>query len=79
MRSSRWKRIVGAGCLSLVVACAYTVAASVPGGARGLSGNCSTREAPLVRGRRVLTLGGYELNVAFSSGGRLVSVDISAS
>jgi hypothetical protein len=34
---------------------------------------------PVLRGTRVLTLAGYELNVAFTTGGKVICFDISAS
>jgi hypothetical protein len=77
MRTGRWKRIACAACLLLVVACTYKASA--------LPLHMPTKQAPkppaaeaLVRGERVLRFGGYQLNIAFTPGGRLVCFDITA-
>jgi hypothetical protein len=77
MRTGRWKRIACAACLLLVVACTYR-ASALPPHTRTQRAPESAAE-PLVRGERVLTFGGYELNIAFTPAGRLVCFDITKS
>ena len=72
MRSSRWRRIALAACLLLAVAGAYK-ASAVP--LRELAAPVKVREAVL-HGRRLVTFGGYQLNVSFTPAGRLVCLDI---
>lgn len=72
MRSERWKRIACAVCLLLVVG-AYK-ASAVP--LRGPSAAAPRIEESILHGRRLLTLGGYQLNVSFTPAGRLVCFDI---
>lgn len=77
MKTRRWKGAARAACLVFALMLAGHVAAAV--GARtsraaGSSGPC-VRET-VVRGQRLVTLGGYELNVTFTTGGRLVCFDI---
>jgi hypothetical protein len=72
MRSSRWKRIACAACLLLTVAGAYK-ASAVP--LREPVAPARAGEA-VVHGRRLLTFGGYQLNVSFTPAGRLVCLDI---
>lgn len=78
MRTGRWKRIACAACLLLVVACTYR-ASALPLQTRAEQAPESAAAEPLVRGERVLTLGGYELNIAFTPAGRLVCFDITKS
>jgi len=76
MRTGRWKRIAWAASLLLAVACTYRASAlPLP-----LKAQPAPRPAAelLLRGERVLTFGGYELNIAFTRGGRLVCFDITA-
>lgn len=77
MRSSLWRRAALAACLVLAVACAYRASAAPVRCAESRAA-APPRES-VVRGTRVLTLAGYELNVGFTPGGRLVYFDISAS
>ena len=72
MRTRRWKRIVGALLLLLAVAGAYKVAA---GPLRGAPCQAAAPDT-VVHGRRLVTFAGYELNVSFTTGGRLVGLDI---
>jgi len=75
MRTSRWKRIACAACLSLAVACTYQ-ASAVPLPVRARSAPRASAEESVLRGRRVLTFVGYELNVDFTPAGRLVCFNI---
>jgi hypothetical protein len=72
MRSRSWKRIVCAACLLLTVAGAYRASAVT---LRGGAAPVAAREAVLY-GRRLVTFGGYELNVSFTPAGRLVCLNI---
>ena len=74
MRSRGWKRYMCAACLSLALAGAYNASAlTLPGGA-----TCTQRGAAeaVVHGRRLLTFGGYELNVTFTPAGRVLGFNI---
>jgi hypothetical protein len=73
MRSRSWKRLACAACLLLTVAGAYR-ASAVP--LRGRAAPPAAREA-ILHGRRLVTFGGYELNISFTAAGRLVCLDIS--
>lgn len=73
MGSERWKRIACAACLSLFVAGAYR-ASAVP--LRRAAAGPAGAEESIVHGRRLLTFGGYELNVSFTPAGRVVCLDI---
>lgn len=77
MRSGFWKRMACAACLMLVAACAYKVSASAL--RRAEPAPCVVRHEPVLRGTRLFTLAGYQLNVAFTSGGRLLYFDITES
>lgn len=77
MRISGWKRVASAACLTLAAACAYGASASAPSRAETMREAAGHR--PVLRGTRVLTLAGYELNVAFTTGGKVICFDISAS
>lgn len=72
MKSRGWKRVACAVCLWLTVAGAYK-ASAVP--LRGEPRPVAAAET-VVHGRRLLTFGGYELNVSFTSTGRVVCLDI---
>ncbi|MBV8860047.1 MAG: hypothetical protein JOZ02_24160 [Acidobacteria bacterium] len=77
MRTSSWKGAARAACLVFALALAGQMAAATAARtsrAAGASRPC-TRET-VVRGQRLVTLGGYELNVTFTTGGRLVCFDI---
>lgn len=78
MRTSRWKRIACAVCLSAAAACAYQAMALPPLRAQTEPALETSLDVSVLRGQRVLTFGGYELNVAFTSRGRLLCFDISA-
>ena len=79
MRTGCWKRIACAACLSVAVAGAYgAAAAALPANLPAGPAPKVIVEEPLVRGERLLRFGGYELNVAFTPGGRLVCFDITA-
>ncbi len=71
MRSSLWKRMACAACLTLTVAGAYRASAVT---SRGRAAPAA--EEAILYGRRLLTFGGYELNVSFTPAGRLVCLDI---
>jgi hypothetical protein len=73
MRSRRWKRIACAACLSLVIAGSYK-ALAVP--LRGPASAAPKVEEAVLYGRRLLTLGGYQLNASFTPAGRLVCFEI---
>ncbi len=74
MRSERWKRLACAACLSLLVAGAYR-ASAVPAREPAAAAP-PPADVSVVHGRRLLTFGGYELNVSFTPAGRLVCLDI---
>lgn len=77
MRTRLWKRIACAACLSVVVAGAYgAAAAALPLNMPAGPAPKAPAVEPLMRGERLLRFGGYELNVAFTPGGRLVCFDI---
>jgi hypothetical protein len=77
MRTGFWKRIACAACMSLIAAGAYRAAAAgLPSAEAQAPVRAAAAPEPLVRGERVLTFGGYVLNVAFTPGGRLVCFDI---
>ncbi|HWS55593.1 MAG TPA: hypothetical protein VN228_15750 [Pyrinomonadaceae bacterium] len=79
MRVKLWKRIACAACLTVVTAGAYgAAAAGLPSNAQRCSGREAPAAEPLVRGERLLRFCGYELNVAFTPGGRLVGFDITS-
>ena len=73
MRTKRWRRMAGAALLLLTVAGAYK-AAAVP--LRGGAPCPATVPDTVVHGRRLVTFGGYELNISFTPAGRLVGLDI---
>lgn len=80
MRTGLWKRIACAACMSLVVAGACGAgAAALPLAVTPAPVRAAAAPEPLMRGERVLTFGGYVLNVAFTPGGRLVCFDITKS
>jgi hypothetical protein len=77
MKLRNWKSTKRAACLIVAAAFACHMVASV--------GASTTRAARLarpcvqetaVRGRGLVTFGGYELNVTFTTAGRLVCFDI---
>lgn len=72
MRSRGWKRYMCAAGLSLALAGAYNASAlTLRGGAP-----CTRSAETVVHGRRLLTFGGYELNVSFTPAGRVVGFHI---
>lgn len=73
MRSRLWKRVACAACLTLMVAGAYKASAVTP---RAADAAAPVREEAVLHGRRLLTLGRYELNVSFTPAGRLVCFGI---
>lgn len=77
MKTSRLKSAARAAYLVVALALAGHLAAAV--GARTERAAHASRpctQETVVRGRGLITLGGYELNVTFTTGGRLVCFDI---
>ncbi|HVF43698.1 MAG TPA: hypothetical protein VM936_11835 [Pyrinomonadaceae bacterium] len=77
MKTSRWKSAARAACLVFTLTLAGHLAAAV-GARTSRAAHASkpcTRET-VVRGRGLVTIGGYELNVTFTTAGRLVCFDI---
>jgi hypothetical protein len=76
MKTKRWKRIAFAACLTAFTAFACHAAAVSRARVVGARGPCVNR--PVIRGRGLLRVGGYELNVRFTPQGKLLGFDISA-
>ena len=77
MKTRRWKSAARAAYLVFALALAGHLAAAV--GARTSRATSASRpctQETVVRGRGLVSLGGYELNVTFTTGGRLVCLDI---
>ncbi|HVF43707.1 MAG TPA: hypothetical protein VM936_11880 [Pyrinomonadaceae bacterium] len=77
MKTSRLKSAARAACLAVGLTLAGHVAAAV--GARTTRAAHAPKPCAretVVRGRGLVTLGGYELNVTFTTAGRLVRFDI---
>lgn len=77
MKSRNWKSAARGAYLVVAVALAGHLAAAV--GARTARATHASKPCPqeaVVRGRGLVTLGGYELNVTFTTAGRLVCFDI---
>jgi hypothetical protein len=77
MKTKAWKSLGRAACFIVATALACHMLVSV--GAR--TSRAAHSSAPcvretVVRGRGLVTLGGYELNVTFTTAGRLVCFDI---
>ncbi|HEV3470626.1 MAG TPA: hypothetical protein VG148_14985 [Pyrinomonadaceae bacterium] len=77
MRTGRLKSIACAACLLLTVAGVYK-ASALPLRLPARHAPTAAAPEPLLRGERVFTFGGYQLNIAFTPGGRLVCFDITA-
>lgn len=77
MKTWSWKSTARGACFVVALALAGHLAAAV--GARTTraahASKPCTRET-VVRGRGLVTFGGYELNVTFTTAGRLVCFDI---
>jgi hypothetical protein len=72
-----WKRAARAACFIVAAVLACHMVAAV--GARTTRAAHAARPCvreTVVRGRGLLTFGGYELNVTFTTAGRLVCFDI---
>jgi hypothetical protein len=77
MKTRRWKSAARAACLVLAITLAGHLAAAV--GARTSRATHASKpcvQETVVRGRGLVTFGGYELNVTFTTAGRLVCFDI---
>ena len=77
MKTRRWKSAARAACFAVALTLAGHLAAAV-GSRTSRAAHASkpcTRET-VVRGRGLVTFGGYELNVTFTAEGRLVCFDI---
>ena len=77
MKTRSWKRAGRAACFVVAAALACHLLAAV--GARTTSAAHATKSCvreTVVRGRGLVTFGGYELNVTFTTAGRLVCFDI---
>lgn len=77
MKTRSWKSAARAACLLFGLALAGHLAAAV--GARTSRAARASKPCPretVVRGRGLVTLGGYELNVTFTTAGRVVCFDI---
>lgn len=77
MKTRSWKSAARGACLLIVVAFAGHLAAAVGArGARAAGGTKPCARETVVRGRGLVTFGGYELNVTFTTEGRLLCFDI---
>ena len=77
MKTRSWKSAARAACFMVALALAGHMAAAV--GARTTRAAHASRPCPqetVVRVRGLVTFGGYELNVTFTTAGRLVCFDI---
>ena len=77
MKTSRWRSAARAACMIVWAGLTCHALASV--GARTTRATRAARPCAretVVRGRGLLTFGGYELNVTFTAEGRLVCFDI---
>lgn len=77
MKTRRWKSAARAACFIVAVAFAGHLAAAV--GARTTRAAHASKpceQETVVRGRGLVTFGGYELNVTFTTEGRLLCFDI---
>jgi hypothetical protein len=77
MKTKRWKSAGRAACLVVAAALACHMVVSVGGrtSRAAHSPEPCVRET-VVRGRGLVTFGGYELNVTFTTAGRIVCFDI---
>jgi hypothetical protein len=78
LKTRSWKRAARAACfiVAAVLACHMVAAVGARTTRAAHDARPCVREA-IVRGRGLLTFGGYELNVTFTTAGRLVCFDIS--
>ncbi len=77
MKKRTWKSAARAACFVVAAVLAGHAVASV--GARTARAAHNSKpcvQETVVRGRGLLTFGGYELNVTFTTAGRLVCFDI---
>lgn len=77
MKTCGWKSVGRAACFIVAAALACHMVVSV--GARTSRAAHASRpcvQETIVRGRGLVTFGGYELNVTFTTAGRLVCFDI---
>jgi hypothetical protein len=77
MKTRRWKSVGRAACF--IVAAALACHMLVSAGARTSRAAHASRpcvEETIVRGRGIVAFGGYELNVTFTTAGRLICFDI---
>jgi hypothetical protein len=77
MKTKRWKRVAFAACLTAFTALVCHAAATSRAHVLGAGRPCMNRQA-VIRGRGLLRVGGYELNVRFTPEGKLLGFDISA-
>ena len=78
MNMKRWRKFACAACLSLLMAFAYqALASSAPSHPQPVRLTKVSGKESLLQGRRLIALGGYELNVSFTSDGKLVCFNIS--
>jgi hypothetical protein len=77
MKKRVWKRAARAACFALAaVTTGHAVASVGARTARAAHNPKPCVQETVVRGRGLLTFGGYELNVTFTTAGRLVCFDI---
>jgi hypothetical protein len=77
MKTRSWKSTARGACFAVALALAGHLAAAV--GARTTRAAHASKpctQETVVRGRGLVTFGGYELNVTFTTEGRLVCFDI---
>lgn len=77
MKTRRLKSAARAACFAVAVALAGHLAAAVGArGERAAGGAKPCAQETVVRGRGLVTFGGYELNVTFTTAGRVLCFDI---
>ena len=77
MKTRRWKSAARAACFAVALMLAGHLAAAVGSRtSRAARASKPCAQETVLRGRGLLTLGGYELNVTFTTAGRLVCFDI---
>ena len=77
MKTTRWKSAARGACFVVGLVLAGHLAAAVgPRSARADHASKPCAQETVVRGRGLVTFGGYELNVTFTTAGRLVCFDI---
>jgi hypothetical protein len=74
MKTKAWKSVGRAACFIVATALACHMVVSV--GARSAHSSEPCARETVVRGRGLVTFGGYDLNVTFTTAGRIVCFDI---